>query len=32
VLECHDVDPNAIPETPLDDFSDPAFGDTEFPL
>lgn len=30
VLECHDL--NAIPETPLDDFSDPAFGDTEFPL
>ncbi|MDO5682787.1 MAG: DNA-directed RNA polymerase subunit omega [Propionibacteriaceae bacterium] len=32
VLECHDIDPNAAPETPLDDFADPDFSDTEFTL
>lgn len=30
VLECHDIDPNAEPETSLDEFADPDFGD-DFP-
>lgn len=30
VLECHDVDPHAVPETTLEDFSDPDFSDTDF--
>lgn len=31
VLECHDIDPNAAPETALEEFADPEFGDPEFP-
>lgn len=30
VLECHDIDPSATPESPLDDLSDPSFGDPDF--
>lgn len=31
VLECHDIDPSAEPDSALDELSDPSFSDSDFP-
>lgn len=31
VLECHEIDPTAEPETASEEFGDPGFVDPEFP-